>query len=385
MRTKYVLAALVLWVGAASCAKDGSDKGNGATGGNVKSSAVADAKPQAAKHPGTAGAPSTPSIPAGAEWTIYCTTIPGNGHVLQATQLRDQLVKSTGMRDWYVIHGDSESTLYYGFYKSMDKSAKATREKIDAMTDATGKRPFRNAVIVEVTAPDPEAPPQWDLANAPPGMEWSVQIAAYEGSPQRKKYAVDAVREARAQGVPAYYFHGPSVSSVCVGAWPKQAVRGEMEPAFNDPNEKRTLEQIAQQQPADLIVLPPGMPGGNREVQTRRGRVRTVSTQLEVADPTLLGTMKEYPNHYRNGEPEGVNTKNGVQPKPSFLVKIPRRSNSLLGGDTSVAGAGNGAGSPSGHPGPADAILSQPAGERRPTPAPAPAPGYGKLPSLGGN
>jgi len=69
-----------------------------------------------------------------------------------------------------------------------------------------------------------------------------------------------------------------------------------------------------------------------------------------------------------------------VQPKPSFLVKIPRRGNSLLGGgDTSVAGTGNG--SPSGHPGPADAILSQPAGERRP----APAPGYGKLPSLGGN
>jgi hypothetical protein len=302
---------------------------------------------------------------------------------MQATQLRDQLVRTTGMRDWYVIHNENDSTLYYGFYKTVDKNAKAAREKIGAMTDTAGQRPFRNAVIVELTAPDPEAPPQWDLANAPPGMVWSVQIAAYEGSPQRKKYAVDAVREARAQGVPAYYFHGPSVSSVCVGAWPRQAVRGEMEPAFNDPNEKRSLDQIVQQQPADLIVLPPGMPGaGNREVQTKHGRVRTVASQLEPVDPTMLGVLKTYPNHYRNGEAEGMQTKNGLQPKPSFLVKIPRREGSIFGAgsDTSVAGTGApGPGASQG--GYNDARNAAPQQQ----PAPAPAKGYGKLPSLGGN
>jgi len=106
------------------------------------SSAAADGKRPAAGQQG-------PPIPAGAEWTIYCTTIPGSTHVMQTTQLRDQLVKSTGMRDWYVIHGDTDSTLYYGFYKTVDKNAKAAREKIDAMTDAAGGRPFRNALIVE--------------------------------------------------------------------------------------------------------------------------------------------------------------------------------------------------------------------------------------------
>jgi hypothetical protein len=381
MTQKYVLAVVALSFAAASCAKSGGAKGpaGGATAaGGGANAAVADAKPQAAGQQG-------PSIPAGAEWTIYCTSIPGAAHVMQATQLRDQLVKSTGMRDWYVIHGDTESTLYYGFYKSVDKAAKATREKIDAMTDAAGEHPFRNALIVELTAPDPEAPPQWDLASAPAGMAWSVQIAAYEGSPQRKKYAVDAVREARAQGVPAYYYHGPSVSSVCVGAWPRQAVRGEMEPAFNDPNERRPLEQIVQQQPADLIVLPPGMPGGNREVQTKHGRVRTVGSQLEPVDATLLGVLKTYPNHYRNGEPEGMQTKNGVRPKPSFLVKIPRRAGSIFGAgsDTSVAGGGAAA------PGASEPGYQNAANNARPAaqqqPAPAPAPGYGKLPSLGGN
>ena len=390
MIKKYVLIALGLCVAAASCAKGPTPTREPASAttdasGKTEPAAVADAKPAAKANSKSdapkPAAPAAPAIPAGAEWTIYCTTVPGAGHVVQSTQLRDQLVKGTGMRDWYVIHGEGESTLYYGFYKAMDK-AKPTREKIDAMKDTTGARPFRNAMIVELTAPDPDAPPQWDLANAPAGMLWSVQIAAYEGSPQRKKYAVDAVREARAQGVPAYYYHGPSISSVCVGAWPKSAVRGDMEPAFNDPNEKRSMEQIMQQQPADLIVLPPGMPAVNREGHTRHGRIRTVASELEVVDPTLLATMKTYPNHYRNGEAEGMNTKNGVQAKPSFLVKIQRRRGSLLGGgsNSSVAGAG------ATEPRQSDPFQTrpQPAGERRPAP-PAPAPGYGKLPSLGGN
>lgn len=365
MTRKYVLLLLALSLGAASCAKNKSaDRGTqgAATVAPARSgdTPVANAKPQAA-----------PPIPTGAEWTIYCATIPGLGHIQQSTRVRDQLVRGTGMRDWYVVHNENDSTLYYGFYKSLDKNVKATREKIDAMTDAAGGRPFRNAMITELTAPDPQAPPQWDLANVPPGMTWSVQIAAYEGSPQRKKFAVDAVREARAQGVPAYYFHGPSISSVCIGAWPKSSVRGDMEPAFNDPNENRTLDQIMQQQPADLIVLPPGMPAVNKEVQTKRGRVRTVSPQLEVVDPTLLATMKSYPYHYRNGEAEGVKTRNGLQPKPSFLVKVPRRSGSILGGDPTLAGSG-------------PLSPSQPAPTERQKPAPA-QPGYGTLRSLGGN
>ena len=367
MTKQCVVVALALGVCAASCAKSQSGKSE-KKAAPVAAARAGQADGGGAKPQAAAGAPA---IPAGAEWTIYCTTIPGVAHIQQSTQLRDQLVRSTGMRDWYVVHGDNDSTLYYGLYKSLDKNIKATREKIDAMTDATGTRPFRRALIVELSAPDPEAPRQWDLANAPAGMVWSVQIAAYEGSPQRKKFAVDAVREARAQGVPAYYYHGQSISSVCVGAWPKESVRGEMEPAFNDPNEKRPLDQIMQQQPGDVIILPPGMPAMNREIQGKHGPVRAVSSQLEVVDPTMLATIKSYPYHYRNGEGEGIKTANGVQPKPSFLVKIPRRSGSILGGDAALAGSG-----------PLAPAQPDPSQQRRPSPA---QPGYGTLRSLGGN
>src|SRR5687768_14551671 len=171
MIKKYVLIALGLCVAAASCAKGPTParEPSAATtdaSGKTEPAAVADAKPNAKANSKSdapkPAAPAAPSIPAGAELTSYCITVPGPGPVVQSTQLRDQLVKGTGMRDWYVIHGEGESTLYYGFYKAMDK-AKPTREKIDAMKDVAGTRPFRNAMIVELTAPDPDAPPQWDL------------------------------------------------------------------------------------------------------------------------------------------------------------------------------------------------------------------------------
>src|SRR5829696_6468095 len=111
MTKQCVLLALALCFGAASCAKNAAPK-NQATGSTSAAPAGVDVgKVADAAKAANPAAPAAPSIPSGAEWTIYCTTVPGAGHVVQATQLRDQLAKSTGMRDWYVIHGADESTL----------------------------------------------------------------------------------------------------------------------------------------------------------------------------------------------------------------------------------------------------------------------------------
>ena len=83
MTQKYVLAVVALSFATASCAKSGGAKGPAAAssraGGGGASAVASDAKPQAAGRQG-------PSIPAGAEWTIYCTSIPGTTHVMQATR-----------------------------------------------------------------------------------------------------------------------------------------------------------------------------------------------------------------------------------------------------------------------------------------------------------
>jgi hypothetical protein len=369
-----IAVMIVLAVGAVSCSKNASPS---ADSNSLPVTQVA--QPAPAADAGVAASPQGESTvvtpPAGAEWTIYCMTVPGIGHIERSKALRDQLVRSSGLRDWYVVHNETESTLYHGFYKSLDRSVKATREKIDAMTDAAGNRPFRNSLIVEVSAPDPDAPPRWNLAGAPPGMMWSLQVAAYADHPDRKKYAVDAVKGFRASGVQAFYFHGPSVSSVCVGVWPDAAVRGDMEPAFNDPDEQRSIEEIMARGPADVVVLPPGMPPVNKEMTVNNRRVRAVTPHLEAVDPTLLAAMKTYPHHYYNGVVEGAKSKTGVQPKPSFLVKVPRQPDKFFGSGGALAGSQKGDG-PS-------RTGSRTAGSREEQAPRQQTPGYGRLRSLG--
>ena len=338
--------------------------------------------------------------PAGAQYTIYCTTIPGPAHVPQSTRLRDQLARSTGMRDWYVVHNADDSTLYYGYYRAVERQddpketarAKNDREKVRAIVDATGTYPFAKAVVVALDAPNPDAPAQWDLRRAPPGTLWSLQIAAYTGHPDRKKYAVDAVKAFRQEGVPAYYYHGETVSSVCIGAWPAEAVRGDLEPAYNDPNQNRSMEQIMAQSPADLLVVSPGLPPVNKAIRTKSGTLRAVSPHLEAVDPTLLAAMKNYPHHYLNGEVEAMKTAQGITGKPSLLVKIPRDPGSILGGGYDAAVAGDSthgsraadAGAISGLPPGirSGATPPPPASSGRTPPTPPPAPGYGRLRSL---
>src|SRR4051812_30493234 len=53
-----------------------------------------------------------------AQWTLYCRAIAGPDHVARANAVKDDLVKNSQMKDWYVIHEDDQSVLYYGYYRS---------------------------------------------------------------------------------------------------------------------------------------------------------------------------------------------------------------------------------------------------------------------------
>jgi hypothetical protein len=281
-------------------------------------------------------AASTPlTIPPGAQWTIYCQTVSGPNHVLQATQIKENLIQTSGMSDWYLLHGERESTIYYGFYKSEDPAdpdgqrAHAERARLDALTDGDGNRPFRYSIIVPLSAPDPLAPPEWNLENAPANAYWSVQIGAYKDSPERKLSAVQAVREARAAGIEAYYYHSDNVSHVCIGAWPESAVVEKHMAAERDASKP-------------VFVLPSGTP----DAVTQKLRLpddeqaTRVAPKIEIVDPSLLATFHQYPEHAVNGEVNQVkirNPKTGQiewMPEPSLLVTIPRRAPSILAGDS---------------------------------------------------
>lgn len=259
--------------------------------------------------------------PNDAQWTIYCIAIPGPDHVERAKELEDDLKQSTHMSAWYVIHEDQQSTLYYGYYKSNDDpKLKADRQRIMAMGDQAGNHPFTEALPVLIASPDPTAPPAYNLTNAK-GF-WSLEIAAYEG-PGRKEAAVESVLEARKLGVEAYYHHGDSVSDVCVGAWPEEAIKKQ---------DTDTGSSDSQDEP--ILVLGPGghlpesMTRGLVDKETHK-QVHVLEQKVEVLDPTLMAAMRKYPTYSLNGVEDVIQVTDPKthqvisQPKPSFIVEIP--------------------------------------------------------------
>jgi hypothetical protein len=253
--------------------------------------------------------------PKGARFTIYAGAVRGDLHVQSATRIRDTLKTSTKMPDWYVIHEADRSLIYYGYYPSLDDPrAKRDRQKIDGIVDQMGNRPFPQALMVEIATPDPDAPPEWNLANAK-GF-WTLQIAVYNGTPERKQAAVDTVREARKQGLEAYYLHGEAASFVCIGTWPQTAA------------EVTTAETPRGSDPSKPLMVVPATndPALNRqfeEVARQRGQ-QLVRPQMKVIDPTLEAALQQFPRMAVNGM-EMKRTVNGQEVYSHSLVfKIPR-------------------------------------------------------------
>jgi hypothetical protein len=243
-------------------------------------------------------------------------------------------MKQTRLRGWYVLHLDDHSSLMYGYYKTMDESAiKSDRAAIEKLTDSLGNRLFPTSIVMPIDAPDPTAPAEWNLANlrqdsADVSHFWSLQVVAYKDSPERKSAAVETVKAWRAQGVEAYYYHGPSVSSVCVGCWPMNAVRESQMPLQGAAADDRIMMAPAR------VVRDPGQDKGaipdNMLRQYHQKDVTVKQPELQVVDPKMRKAMADYPQHFVNGAPESTQVNGKVVPKSSFLVEVPARQSSIL-------------------------------------------------------
>ena len=158
----------------------------------------------------------------------------------------------------------------------------------------------------------------------------TLEIAVYKDSLGPKQAAVDSVRAARAQGVEAYYYHGPNASSVCIGAWPMSAIRQQDEASAETPTANQTQ---------DLLVLPNRLPlPPGTEIKNRNGDpVHAVAPVFEPLDPSLIATMAKYPTRAVNGMvtvtkvPDRVTGQMREIDDHSVVVPIPRREdNSVL-------------------------------------------------------
>src|SRR4051812_36179417 len=62
------------------------------------------------------------NYPKDARWTLYCTSMQGPDRFARAAQMKEYLTAHTKFKDWYIVHNERESTLFYGFYPVVEKS-----------------------------------------------------------------------------------------------------------------------------------------------------------------------------------------------------------------------------------------------------------------------
>jgi hypothetical protein len=256
--------------------------------------------------------------PADAQWTILCEVFTGSNHQFESHTAKEFWAQSTNLPGFYVVHQQDQSTLYYGYYRSIadphdhkeSDRAQADRLRVQQLVDPSGQRPFVGCVFVELVPKDPPAPPEWNLVNAK--GHWSLQVGVYEDDPHRKEAAVDSVKEMRAHGIEAYYYHGQTASSICIGAWPDAAVKQE-QPQANDPN-----------QPVLVSNQPLGP--GDAYLRTTGQRLQQVTPEVKIIDPNLQDLMKQYPYEAINGDMEIRDAAGHLikGPTPSYLVEIPQ-------------------------------------------------------------
>lgn len=337
MKWQPWIASIAVALGVASCGENGPPPEQSHTAlkpALLKTNPpapVTDAK--AAAQPGLA---DVAPAPAGTQWTILCDILQGPGHVENARDLKTMLARRSGMPDWYIIHTDHDSTIYYGYYRSLDAPAEKRRaeedlRRIKGLADTLGNPIVPGDVLVAYNAPDPQAPPEWNLLNTPKTAYWSIEIATFSGNPLRKQAAVDMVRQLRQHGEKlAFYYHGPTASSVCIGAWPRDAVR---EQTSADAHALRADQPIV----VFNDVLPPNVSADVREPGTGK-RMVVEGKKLEYNDPQMQEKAKEYPVHSVNYEVRGFDRDGKKFPDPSVLVIVPHDEGSGGEDDSMLTG-----------------------------------------------
>jgi hypothetical protein len=303
------IAATALFAACSSGARPG------AAGGSTADSV------SAATMPDTGSEMGMPVPPPGAMFTLFCCAFTGPAHIADSAQAKQYLIARTGLKDWYIIHSEGESDLYYGFYTSFDdpsQTAEYTRAQTDlaklaSLVNDMGDKIFSMVLFVPINLPDPPAPKEWDLKNNP--GYWTLQIGIYRDSPERKQAAVDAVREARAQGIEAYFQHGAVASGVFIGSWPKEAAE------IND-NSQPTDDP---HQPV-LVLSSPVAGSDGQDYYTQDGqKMHVVMPEVQIFDDGLRAAIAKYPYTEVNGEIRGRSSPRHpeVIPYPSYLIRVP--------------------------------------------------------------
>jgi hypothetical protein len=190
----------------------------------------------AAPSPGTAGPAELPGRPSfqnalrssDATYTVMMRVFTEPNHSAEAARWRDRLSEALGWKGLTVVSQTDYSVLYWGQFSS-PAAAQDTLDQAKAYRTHRGDALFTTAMITVLPGSDP-GQAAWDLASSTGA--YSLLVADFENVPDqgyvgRIEDAVAYCRELRSKGLEAYYYHGPSTSSVTIGSFGPEAIRWE--------------------------------------------------------------------------------------------------------------------------------------------------------------
>ena len=359
MINKTAQAAVAVTIGllVGACGSDGTQPvANTQVKSNPKAGLTPPAPVPQINESKNAAVPS--QIPSDAKYTLYTMRFTGPGHVQEGKLFRDRMMQTSGRNDWMLIHEDQQTVLYFGYYREVSPAVdpvdgarcQADIKWLQSVKDpVSGQRRFVGVLAQPLPSADPPAPAEWNLALIdkdkdpldPNRQYWSLVVAGYTIDAQgpnkenRKQLAVDTVRDMRKAGIPAFFYHGPNVSQVCVGTWKRTALV-EQESKSVKPKSDRN----------DVVVSPiPLSPERVREIQNAKEGTEVFQPNVQVVDPSLAKMMndEQFRFYAVNGElqtTKATDPNTGavtVRHQPSFIVEIPRLQPSILSGSIAPA------------------------------------------------
>jgi hypothetical protein len=251
-------------------------------------------------------------------WSIRCVDVRGENRKTMANKYAAELREVKGIKRELVqvMEQADTSSIFYGKYKRLyDTKKKTERYRPDPIPDLNLIRSLSVTIPDETGHPAQAYPfylatldtlpggrpshPEWDISNA--HGYWSLQVAVFYNINEfreRKSAAEQYCKMLRDKGEEAYVHHGSDKSSVCIGAFPKEAIQ---------------------------------------EFRKEDSFSGVVTFTNRIVDKRMLATQKKYPENLENGykmfdiehDPKtGARTR---VPRESFAVEIPQPQNTAAG------------------------------------------------------
>ncbi|MCE5326503.1 MAG: hypothetical protein LLG01_08810 [Planctomycetaceae bacterium] len=177
------------------------------------------------------GSGLAPKSKDGDEVTIVLGAVRGAEHSRQAAQWRGEIEQETGWKNVFAVDQEGFSQICWNKYPSIEAArGDLKKAKEYVRSDGTHRwKPFISAAIQQLPGKS-VGPAEWDLTQQKDMYVYTIEVGVFYDVPEanytgRKNIAVEYCKQLRDDGLEAYYFHGPSQSSVTVGLFPRTSMQ----------------------------------------------------------------------------------------------------------------------------------------------------------------